>query len=192
VARPLLNNYLIKLSNLGYRVAAQVLNAKYYEVASKRERLFVVGIRNDLNVKPSHPKPYQTPKSFNQAVLNVKNKEGEVEYVTKRVAGLKSILAYLKYCKEGEKCDKYTGGKFFSHQRIDGNKPVPTITTSPDLYHPKENRNMTITELKAVSSFPESFQVVGSYAQQYERIGRAVPPNLMKHIANHVIKLISS
>ena len=46
--------------------------------------------------------------------------------------------------------------------------------------------NMTIPELKRVSSFPDDFKLLGDYKQNWERIGRAVPPNMMKAIAEHI------
>jgi len=40
-----------------YNVKHQVLNAAYYGVPQRRERLFVLGIRKDLGVQPSFPAP---------------------------------------------------------------------------------------------------------------------------------------
>jgi DNA (cytosine-5)-methyltransferase 1 len=44
-------------------------------------------------------------------------------------------------------------------------------------------RRLTLGELRALSGFPPDFQLTGSYAQRWERIGRAVPPVMMSHIA---------
>lgn len=44
-------------------------------------------------------------------------------------------------------------------------------------------RKFTIAELKRICSFPDDFILTGSFAQQWERLGRAVPPVMMKHIA---------
>lgn len=49
--------------------------------------------------------------------------------------------------------------------------------------HPLEKRKFTIAELKRICAFPDDFQLTGSYAQQWERLGRAVPPVMMYHIA---------
>jgi len=40
-----------------YRVAWRVLNSAYYGVPQRRERVFVLGIRKDLGIKPSFPRP---------------------------------------------------------------------------------------------------------------------------------------
>lgn len=49
--------------------------------------------------------------------------------------------------------------------------------------HPVEKRKLTIEELKRICAFPDDFVLTGSYAQQWERLGRAVPPVMMSHIA---------
>ena len=47
-------------------------------------------------------------------------------------------------------------------------------------------RRPTTSELKVLSSFPESFQFIGSDSQQWARIGNAVPPNITKTIGLHI------
>jgi len=54
--RPLLEEQL-KRVELHYRIRYQVLNAAYYGVPQRRERLFVLGIRKDLGIQPSFPPP---------------------------------------------------------------------------------------------------------------------------------------
>lgn len=75
-------------------------------------------------------------------------------------------------------------------------KPCNTITCPPSaafsptaplssgsVVHPTEKRKFTITELKRICAFPDDFILTGTYAQQWERCGRAVPPVMMSHIA---------
>lgn len=49
--------------------------------------------------------------------------------------------------------------------------------------HPTEKRKFTIAELKQICGFPPDYILAGTYAQQWERCGRAVPPVMMMHIA---------
>ena len=49
-----------------------------------------------------------------------------------------------------------------------------------------ERRKFTIPELKMISTFPEDFTLTGNFDQQWERIGRAVPPVMMSHIAKSI------
>lgn len=42
--------------------------------------------------------------------------------------------------------------------------------------HPLEDRKFTIPELRRIMSIPDDFILTGTYAQQWERLGRMVPP----------------
>ncbi len=86
--------------------------------------------------------------------------------------------------KHGTQSDKY-----FQLVRPDTERPCPTITqlggnnTVASVCHPTEKRKFTIAELKRICAFPDDFILTGTYAQQWERMGRAVPPVMMMHIA---------
>jgi len=48
------------LDEIGYNVVPfQVLKAINYKVPQKRERLILVGVRKDINIKFEYPKPYK-------------------------------------------------------------------------------------------------------------------------------------
>jgi len=49
-----------------------------------------------------------------------------------------------------------------------------------------ERRKFTIAELRRICAFPDDFVLVGSYAQQWERLGNSVPPVMMMYIANFI------
>lgn len=87
--------------------------------------------------------------------------------------------------KPGEGSDKYLNLK---RTRIDG--PSHCISAKggesagvAGVCHPTEKRKFTIAELKRICGFPDDFILSGTYAQQWERCGRAVPPVMMSHIA---------
>ncbi len=46
-----------------------------------------------------------------------------------------------------------------------------------------EKRKFSIDELKRICAFPDDFEVSGTYGQQWERLGRAVPPLMMRAVA---------
>ena len=52
--------------------------------------------------------------------------------------------------------------------------------------HPTERRKFSIAELKRICAFPDDFVLTGKYSQQWERLGRAVPPVMLYHIASAV------
>lgn len=97
----------------------------------------------------------------------------------------------------GREYDKLNPGqssdKYFSLVRADAAAPSPTVTAAGGMNsgiacvtHPTEKRKFAIAELKRICAFPDDFELSGSYAQQWERMGRAVPPLMMKAIAEAV------
>lgn len=93
----------------------------------------------------------------------------------------------------GEEWDKLPEGgqseRYFQLVRPNRDEPSPTVTASggtPSLAsvtHPSERRKFSIAELRRICGFPDDFALSGTYAQQWERLGRAVPPVMMSHIA---------
>jgi DNA (cytosine-5)-methyltransferase 1 len=79
--------------------------------------------------------------------------------------------------------------KYFQLQRPSLDEPCPTITlgaaalSCAGVVHPTEKRRFSIAELKRICAFPDDFKLTGTYAQQWERCGRSVPPVMMSHIA---------
>jgi DNA (cytosine-5)-methyltransferase 1 len=86
--------------------------------------------------------------------------------------------------EQGGKSAKYIN---LVKPRID--QPSPTITqrggdnTAASVTHPTEKRKFSIAELKRICAFPDDFILTGTYVQQWERLGRAVPPVMMMQIA---------
>jgi len=54
------------------------------------------------------------------------------------------------------------------------------------IWHPQEERNLSIGELKRISSFPDDFVMPTDYEAAVARIGNSVPPLFMRAIAAHV------
>ena len=83
-------------------------------------------------------------------------------------------------------------GKYLNFIKPIVDEPCPTITqaggsTSTDaVVHPTEKRKFSIAELRRICAFPDDFIFTGTYSQQWERMGRAVPPVMMMHIAQTI------
>lgn len=84
------NKLLESLKDLGYEITSEVINCLNYEVPQKRQRVFVVGIRKDLNKKFNFPEKSKKIKVLRDSIgdlpepdtyqkgstLNVKNHYG--------------------------------------------------------------------------------------------------------------------
>ena len=52
--------------------------------------------------------------------------------------------------------------------------------------HPLEPRALSISEVKRICSFPVDYVLTGNFGQKKERMGRSVPPLMMKAISQTV------
>lgn len=166
------------LRDCGYRCKGEVLNAMYFNVPQSRERVIIIGVRNDLGIEPTHPKPQTKPVTFRQAMKDVSpSKE-----LQPKVTPLRE-----KRWRETNRGDAHH--ERFSLLRLHWDRPVPTIlkvSGSGGHFHPDEPRLLTISELQACASFPPSYVFPSDWTRAVERIGNSVPPNLMRAIAEHI------
>lgn len=175
---------LQRLRSCGYRVSCRVLDAQWLGVPQSRKRAIFIGIRDDIGLDPVFPDPKPWRYSLSDAFAS--------QPVMSNVDGCESIERFAigaewRRLSQGQQSDKY-----FNLIRSDMRCPSPTITATGRIVgaasatHPTECRKFTIGELKRICSFPDDFIVSGTYSQQYERLGRAVPPLMMKAIAETV------
>jgi DNA (cytosine-5)-methyltransferase 1 len=180
------------LVDCGYKVRYKVLNACNYGVAQSRERIIFIGLRNDINKEITYPKPFDYVLNAIDVLSNVENSLQDIKDATHKDGIVKS---YIIQMKEGESGDKYAPNGYFGLQRISRNKPSPTICQRQGnkgacLIHWKEDRELTVPELKRLMSFPDDYYLGEKYTEKTERLGRAVAPLFMKAIAEHVYKTL--
>lgn len=185
---------LRELKASGYQVSARLLNAAHYGVPQSRQRLIVIGVRNDLNISPTHPVGCYAPVSVRQALAGCAPSE------IIPVAGKNlRMIARLKPAASGSERNRAAVRVFgkvrnFNFIRLKWSRPSPTIpktmriseTFGAGLVMPDDNRYVSIAELKRLGSFPDEFKFVGSFEQKWARIGNSVPPLLMRVIAQHI------
>ena len=188
----------------GYAVQYAVLNALDYEVAQKRERLIVIGIRNDLTSTVK----FEFPRKHNrQLVLKDVLKDVPQSECARYSSEKKAIFALVppggywrdidkdiakKYMK---KCWFMGGGKTGILRRLSLDEPGLTVLTTPQMKqtercHPLEVRPFSIRENARIQSFPDEWEFVGTVASQYKQIGNAVPCNLAMELGKSIIRAL--
>jgi len=70
---------------LNYDIQYEVLNAKHYGAAQNRERLFIVGIRKDINQEFTFPQPQSVSKTVNDFICNTQIDYTEYKYPTENI-----------------------------------------------------------------------------------------------------------
>jgi len=179
---------LKSLKSSGYQVKCKLLNAMYFNVPQSRQRLIFFGIRNNMNIMPTFPQSPRQPFTVKDAFENVGDGCNDGLLSGKRLG----IVNQTKPWKDGSSVIK---NMFFNLKRLSWNKPSRTILKSigkPNsnygggLIHPDISRHLTIPELKRLGSFPDEYQFIGKFIEQWARIGNSVPPLFMKAIAEHI------
>ena len=199
------------LDEIGYNVApVEVLKAIHYKVPQKRERLILVGVRKDINIKYEYPKPYKKIYNLKDALkkselfdCNVPKSNGaKYPASKKKVLDLVPQKGYwrdlpLEIQKEFMGGSFYLGGgKTGIARRIGWDEPCLTLTCSPaqkqtERCHPDETRPFTVREYARIQTFPDDWGFAGSLAQQYKQIGNAVPVNLGREVGYSIVKFLN-
>ena len=199
------------LDEIGYRVVpVEVLKAIHYRVPQKRERLILVGVRKDVDIDFSYPKPHKKIYNLKDAL-----KKGELfncdvpmskgatypEY-KKKVLDMVPPKGYWRDLPIDVQ-KEYMGGSFYlgggktgMARRIGWDEPSLTLTCSPaqkqtERCHPDETRPFTVREYARIQTFPDVWKFAGSTAQQYKQIGNAVPVNLGQELGYSVVKFLN-
>lgn len=61
---------------------------------------------------------------------------------------------------------------------------------SGEYTHPEQHRTISIREAARIQSFPDWFVFEGSYSDQYDQVGNAVPPLLARAVALELAKML--
>lgn len=171
--------------NAGYRIKYKVLNAANYGVPQKRERVIILGVRNDIEFDLEHPEPTH---SENSGLFNDKKSWVSIGEALKNIPEPEEEHSLLNHTYSKFKL-KFNG--YLGNRAIDPTKPAPTVTARGDekggvvvLHHPNNHRRMSVRELALTQSFPIDYVFEGNNSSAYRQIGNAVPPLLAFAIAS--------
>lgn len=205
---------------LGYKVYIKILNSAWYGAATKRERVMIVAVRNDIDLEFEFPEPmfmdnsiYKSdfpteylnlpkPITVNEALSKIDyNDKEDIDNIPMKHSD--KTIERFKYIIEGENIvsnmenipEHLKISKFYSRgatMRLNGNEPSPTLVPGHSNFpvHPKEHRSITVREAATITGFPLNYKFFGSHSKRCEHVGNAVPPPLARAIANSCKKLL--
>ncbi len=165
----------------GYYVTWKLLNSVDFGVPQKRERVFIVGFKNEKHFKNFK---FPTLNNIKQATLSdVIFPESEIDpkyYFSERA--VQGLLNSNKKMNKG--------------RAQDVNQPCNTVgahlakvslnSTDPVLCIKGKYRRFTPREVARIQSFPDTFKLIGSDAAQYKALGNAIPPVMFWHLVQEV------
>lgn len=158
-----------QLNEIGYNVQLFLLNAASMGVPQKRERVFFICSRKDLNL----------PK----LELNFKLEQipfSQISDDEDRTCDLTPM--YKNYWKQAGLGRQV--GKFKTLKKIHPNHPSPTIVASNKHFHPTHCRTINKKELCLAGSYPLDYDFME--VSPHYLIGMSVPPLMTAQIAHQI------
>lgn len=190
-----IEEFIEKLSSLGYLANYGVLDASAYGVPQSRKRLIVVA---GLGFKPDLPTPDSAAKkrSAKEAIHDLIGRRDVENHEPNNHAP--HVVERWTKLKEGEVDPNYRRGRIYA------DRPSPTIRAGGGHgpngdhlagFHPpihyKLPRQLTVRESARIQSFPDSWIFCGSKTAQGRQVGNAVPPLLAKALGEALKHSIS-
>jgi len=201
-------------NELGYKVYTKVLNASDYGSYTKRERLIVVAVRNDITKEYKFPEPTHSDENdnlLNKNVLNdalnlldldgINSLENDID--NRPMNHNKKSIDRFSRIPEGKNIadvidelpEELKISSFYSRgntQRLDRKKCVPTLVPGHSNFpiHPWEHRSITVREAGCITGFPNDFKFHGYHGSRCTQIGNAVPVHLSDAIAKSVTQIL--
>ena len=184
----LLNNQIVRFRMAGYKVTWKLLNAIDYGVPQERSRIFIVGVRSDLEPKYAFPTPTHG--------------SGRKPYLT-----IKDAIGHMPTWPEGDFCtepfhwyymsrNRYRSWNACSKTILSRSRHMPLHPVSPKMLRIHtdkwifENnspaRRFSYREAAVLQGFPMNitFPDTAGMHSRYKVIGNAVPPPLFKAVAS--------
>lgn len=199
----------------GYHLVKAEINMNSYGVPQSRERVVIVGIRNDIEKNfdfpigeyyPSYKNrdlfkcaEQRTFRDATQDLLYLESGEASDDPLHWCITHPEHVISWLKDVPEGfsahDNLDpdmRPPSGFNTTYKRIKWDEPCSTITTNFSMIsgcrnvHPTATRSLTIREAARVQSFPDEFVFIGKWGDIRKAIGNAVPPIFAEVIANSI------
>lgn len=191
----ILQKVIKEFKAVGYNVKYKILLASNFGIPQKRERLFIVGVKNNIKMDFKFPENTHSENSLCNkdnwvplgAVIDKLDIQDQKYYFSqKAVDGMKNAKANMKrglYQDLSKQCLTITS--HLAKTSLNSRDPVLLVNAKKEIY-----RRFTPSEAASIQSFPEDFKFPVSETQAYKQIGNAIPPVLMWHVAKALANCI--
>ena len=178
------NTILEKLEKLGYFVHHAILNALDFDLPQKRERIIIVGFKENIQFK------FPQPKGLYKSLAEILESEQEIDkklfasqnIIDKRQNRLKIMPFYPSIWHENKggnisvlpfSCALRAGGSY-NYLLVNG------------------KRRLSSREMLRLQGFPEDFKIVVSYTAMRKLTGNSVAVPVIKAVAKEMMVAMNS
>lgn len=153
-----------------YNIYHKVLNTKDYGIPQNRERIFIVGIRKEVQKREFNFPKKKKMKKIESFIDNKNNeKEKPYNYVKNKIKKINDVC-FLDLCFI--KTNNFENYKEYS----------PSLTTYKSLYCLPKKRYASVKEKLKLQGFPTNFKQVISDTQMSKQIGNSMSVNVLIEI----------
>ena len=173
-----------EFENAGYKVVHKLLNAEEYGVPQRRQRVVIVGFRDEEDYNRfNYPTSINNRKTLGDVIDLSADNDDKWFFSQKAVDGMMAVREKMNKGRVqnlDEPCN--TISSHLAKVSLNSTDPVRFVN---DRY-----RRFTPRECARIQSFPNSFVLDSvSEARQYKAIGNAVPPVMMWYIAYKIMAI---
>lgn len=185
---------------VGYRTYPHLYNFADYGAPQLRQRVLIVGIRDDIDYEFKKPQPTHGPqtnkphKTAQQALRGVEKvpHNNEHQNIKDKTRQMLELIPEGGNFTDIPKDSPYYVKGMISHvyRRLHRDKPSTTIIAGGGGgtwgYHYEEPRPLTNRERARLFGYPDNFIFSGSITEVRRQIGNSVPPVAARVIAEHL------
>lgn len=187
-------------ASAGYRVQARLLNARDYGVPQIRERVILVGVRNDIDFDYMYPKFTHGEREELKPFVTLKEAIGDLEsdpgpYFTGSYSSIFMSRNRKKRWDEQSFTIQASGRQAPIHP---GGQPMEKVHANKWVFPEGEenNRRLSVKEIQRIQTFPNWYSFsqgtgkgdLNRLDKQYKQIGNAVPVFLGRAVAKSIAR----
>lgn len=182
-AKGYVNMIIKRLNSIGYNVQLFLLNAANMGVPQRRERVFFIATRKDLNLPKIKLKFNEKPITYGEFA--------DTEYKQFNVDTMYYKRWHKRICSDnsvGDTIKRTENGKIscFNASYFKLEKTPPTITANGQMTRYDKPGTLSSRDIKIISTFPQDYNFNGQDVQYV--CGMSVPPIMMYKIAEQIKK----
>jgi DNA (cytosine-5)-methyltransferase 1 len=172
------------LTDLGYRVSEQVLDAADCGTPQERARLIVVASRTR---RPIFVAPGREPRIAARSCIDL---DGGTWTPTAQWCERSRARIARAQDQHGDDVLVPYYGSTQGGRSLD--RPIGTLTTVDRyaLVRADRGRMLSVDEMRRLSGFPAGYVLTGTKREQTAQLGNAVPPPLARHVVRTIMEVV--
>lgn len=187
------------LGDAGFSVSEHLLNAADYGTPQNRERLFIVGLNDQLFAKAVWRRPAKAPAAERNRPLNSVLKDLPEPVHFSKGADPETFPHHRNHWCMAPKSPRFANGGLTegdsSHRSfkvLAWDKPSVTVAYGHREVHvhPGCHRRLSVYEAMQLQGFPHKYELMGSLSSQIDQVSEAVPPPMAEAVARSISAML--